>query len=285
MSIRNRQIGWSQETSLWWEVFNALSKLKSSLGTPPGMPLFTTNDNKLYELNVNNGIATELSIPNFPIGGAIFVIHNDEKLYLNKSPGLNQNTVFHEYDITLTPWSASFVGSGTLTYGSINDSLRGACMKQNELTKGIYFGAQQADKIYTIDLTNLGSITSSVNFVPLLLDDDIYDVLQTTDNKFIVSAIIQAQGSEAVIQQYDSAGNLELNINTGLFSFIFLGIVVYNNEIYLIGSSVGFTVNKLYKINHEPPYNLTFIADIDTGGSRIISVSQLPRLCTRSFQI
>lgn len=280
MSIPNKQIGWSQETYLWWEVLNALSKLKSSLGTPPGMPLFTTTDNKLYELNVNNGIATELSIPSFPTG-TIFVIHNDNKLYLNNLVGSSQDTSFWEYDITLNPWSATFVGTGTLPWATTNNTFVAGSMQQNELSKGWYIGSQGIDNINTIDLTNLTSIGFTPNFtLPIGLGDPALDILQTTDNKLIVSI----RQVNATIKQFDLAGNLELSINLG-FDFAFYGVVVYNNELYLVGSDLISPINKLYKINHEPPYNLTFIADIDTGGSKIISVSQVPRLCTRSFQI
>lgn len=281
MSIPNRQIGWSQETYLWWEVLNALSKLKSSLGTPPGMPIFTTTDNKLYELNVNNGIATELSIPSFPTG-TIFVIHNDNKLYLNNLVNFSQATSFWEYDITLNPWSATFVGTGTLPWATTNNTFVAGSMQQNELSKGWYIGTQGTDSVNTVDLTNLSSIGFTPNFtLPIGLGDPALDILQTTDNKLIVSV----REGTATIKQFDLAGNLELSINLGL-NFGFYGVVVYKNQLYLVGSDLTISpINKLYKINHEPPYNLTFIADIDTGGSRIISVSQVPRLCTRSFQI
>lgn len=281
MSIPNRQIGWSQETYLWWEVLNALSKLKSSLGTPPGMPLFTTTDNKLYELNVNNGIATELSIPGFPTG-TILVIHNDDKLYLNDLVNFSQDTSFWEYDITLNPWSATFVGTGTLPWATTNNTFVAGSMQQNELSKGWYIGTQGIDSVNTVDLTNLSSIGFTPNFtLPILVNNPALDILQTTDNKLIVSI----REGTATIKQFDLAGNLELSINLGL-NFAFYGVVVYKNQLYLVGSDLtNPPINKLYKINHKPPYNLTFIADIDTGGSRIISVSQLPRLCTRSFQI
>ena len=100
------------------------------------------------------------------------------------------------------------------------------------------------------------------------------DIMLTVDNKLIMTGV-KNNSSLDTIQQYNySTGNMELDLS--LQTRQGAGLFTFNNAIYLCSSAFG-----LYKIDNNPPYNVTLISTDGSGSG----ASQIPECCTVSFNI
>ena len=100
------------------------------------------------------------------------------------------------------------------------------------------------------------------------------DLMLTVNNKLITLGS-KTNVRTNCIQQYDySTGNMELDI--ALQTTQGAGLLTFNNEIYFCSTAFG-----LYKIDNNPPYNVTLVSTNGSGSG----ASQIPECCTVSFNI
>ena len=220
----------------------------------------------VYNYNVNTNTSTLLTVP-FTVASPD-IAHTSNKMWLtNLSLGS-----FVEWNITLYPWSASYVGNRLWPAGF-------------QSSKGLW--ALNDTTLVAVNNINSPAVSTVVEINVLTgvmtnkFDLDLNDVVSgdfmvTCDNKFIVSTYDSVTG-DSFVSQYDyTTGALEVQLNvTSVLTFPF-GIFQYNGNIYLGNYDAG---GSIYWLQNWPPYSIVTPA-IGSLGVPIDGASQIPGVCS-----
>lgn len=250
------------------------------------IPLFITSNGDLYTFDFYKGVQKKLDLPGPSISGTkINIMHDSKKLYISSLSG-PVPTPFYEWDISLKPFVATYVGTGSIPYVPNNQIYTGATLKQGSSTEGYIIGSSgDPDTLYLANFSDLGAITASPVFT-LRTGAINWDLLQTTSGKFITVAKV---GTVGYVDQYSSTGVLEgsITLPVSLNTYTFYGVFEYDKNIYIVGSTTGApNTNNIYRVSFESPYSVSLVGAITTTGAlnRVSSASQVPVCCPTNIK-
>lgn len=203
---------------------------------------------RVYGYDVQTNTLTQLPVSGIDVN--VDISHSQDKLWISNSAGPIQ-----EWDITLSPWSATF-NREIDTNGGIGPGL-GSTTSNTKL-----LGSWSGD-LLEIDIT--GSIAVKTTLFQMISGRSVSgDILFTTTGKYIVTS---KMGANRYITQYDYNGNVEVDIDITSTISNPWGIFQDNGNMYICDGT-----GEVYNINTQPPYNLTLVDDL---GVTIYGSSQI----------
>lgn len=212
--------------------------------------------NLVYSYDYTSNVLTQL-----PVGyGNVSpdIAHTSNKLWLYSS------SVISEFNITLSPWTATFNRTITLSF-SLGAGLS-AISDIKLLT------TNTTGSVYEIDISG-GSPIETLLFNLPTSRVVAGDLLKTTDNKIIITTFTTST-SQKFVSQYDYSGNLEFEKEITLPNPF--GIFIDSGEIYLNNDT------DIYLLNKTTPYNLTLSKTLPSSVF-VDGASQLPSCCNTSI--
>ena len=266
------------------------SVLNNYLNREYGLPLFMDGYGNIYSYNIEKRLQQSIYLPNFPLiepasvtnpSFALNLVNNNTKLWFTKHESYTNLTTFYEWDITLSPFTATYVKA----YNTIVGLFGGACAVPGNDTQILLGGEPYGTgTIFKVDMS--GNTPVFNYFFTLSNGRSNYgDLVYTTKNKIL--AIVSETSYDPYgkyLHQYDDQGNFEFEINLPDPNiFIYYSMVEYADGVYITGcSGPNDTESKLYKIETTWPYNRTVVGGIASQGC-IFSASQSPVYCNNIF--
>jgi hypothetical protein len=191
---------------------------------------------------------------------------NDIAHTLTKMWMYNLN-IITEYNITLSPWSATFSRTITLpTSFSIGAGL-GAISDTQLITTNTSTSPQQ---IVRFDITT--TVISSTVIGTLKLNRSVSgDLLLTTTNKILITNFDTTDNSVYLSQYSYPGGTFEGEVNITSQTPNPYGLFINNSMIYICDTS-----GNIFNIGINSPYNLSLV---NNSGLKIGGASQVPSCC------
>jgi hypothetical protein len=198
------------------------------------------------------------------------IAHTSNKMWMTN---LNTSS-FVEWDITLHPWTATYVGTRAWPAGftsskglwAINDY---TLLAVNEINPA------------SCTVVEINVLTGVMTTMFAIDANDIVsgDFMLTCNNKFIVSTF-DSITNDVFVSQYDYiTGNLDVQLNiTGVLNFPF-GIFQDGGKIYLGNHN---STGNIYWLENWPPYTL-HTTPVGNAGLPIDGASQLPDECSCTY--
>lgn len=227
----------------------------------PTCSILVNYEDGVYSYNLNTNITTFLG--NYSPVNSYDIAHTTTKMWLYE-------TSITEYDITLSPWSASY--SRTINYPVGVDIGSGLhAINNNTLITSNYLTSPE--DIISIDITTTSS-TSTILFSLQSGRKVTGDILKTVDNKYIIT---NDGGGRSYITQYDSLGNLEVDKDITDITGSAYGVFEENSLLYIIDSN-----GQIYNVDINYPYTVSAITQTTVnifGASQISSCINVSLIC------
>ena len=232
--------------------------------------LFVNNiDGKVYTYNVATNASVLLTIPSLTFF-ADDIAHTANKLWIPSG-----STQFLEWDITLTPFTASFNRAIPYPVGYLPSFGLGAIDDTTILAVNT---STTPHSVVEIDVSGPSAVMNT-QFSLLSNRRVTGDFFKTTNNKFIVSVRTITPPVQNYVNQYDYITHL-LDVEILLSSVLTnaFGIFEDSGNIYLgRGTSQN---GDIYRIDTNYPYLTTFV---NNSGIYVAGASQVPSCLTADF--
>jgi hypothetical protein len=226
------------------------------------------NNANVYRYQPLSNTSTPLIVPNAVASPDI--AHTSSKMWMTNISA----SYFVEWNITLYPWTATYVGPRPWPTGFT--SSKGLWAIDNSTLLAVNEFVPGVSTVVEINVLT-GVMTSKFD----LDANDVVsgDFMLTCNNKFIVSTF-DSITNQTYVTQYDYAtGVIEVQIDvTGTLAFPF-GVFQYDGKIYL---GNGNTTGDIYWLENWPPYTLNTVPSGNLGVP-IDGASQVPGDCSCTF--
>ena len=223
-----------------------------------------------YKYDVATDTSTLLSVPSAPVAQSDVAI-TFTKMWTVLGGVSFGNTSFHEWDITLDPWSATFSRDILFPAGFVPSNGLAAISNTKLLTIDEF-----ADPGMVVEIDVSGPTAIMTNKFPIA-DGEIVsgDMILTSTGKFLVTTENKSTGDISLFQYDYSTGAFEVQvILTGTLKAPY-GLFESNGTIY-IGEGEG----KIYSVLPYYPYTLTVEG---TTPVPISGMSQVPSCITEAL--
>lgn len=255
--------------------------------TPPVVStcsvLFNSGSN-VYSYNVSANTLTLLTVPNFP-NNSVDIAHSFNGT-TGKLWGVS-GTSFVEYNITLPSFTATFNRNIPFPVGYLSSAGLAAISNTVILAVNTF---TSPNEVVEIDVSG-GSPVMTTKF-PMVINRSISNISQsgitgdfykTTTNKFIALNYVQVDDEfESIRYCYITQWNyltgvreMDIELAIGCATY---GIFEDNGNIYITESSTS--PNKLYIINRNSPYTVSYVRDININ---VLGASQVPSCLNSSL--
>jgi len=221
--------------------------------------IYVVENNDIYAYDLSSNVSTLLPVPSNVSN--VDIAHTDSKLWVNN------NFMVREWDITLSPFSATFNRDITFPF-TVGNGL-GVIDNQTLITTN----ESSPQSVYEMDITTTTAVdTFKFNLPPTHLVAG--DIMLTTTNKLLVTT---AESPNIYLLQYDYlTGVLELTITLNpTVGGGPWGIFEEFGNIYITDS-----LGRIYNVDTSSPYNITLI---NSTGNLIYGASQSPVCLTTDF--
>ncbi len=191
--------------------------------------LLRNNSSEIFEYNldVSKYTVTSLSVPSMP-RYPVNISHTSDKLFvLWGASSYSSGNNIREYDLTLSPFSASVVTDYTVT--GIGLSFAAMCAKDDNTL--ILWRQSVPAKVYEYNIT--ASTNTFICDVPGVGSDSVYSINLTQNSKLLI------KGNNYIYQADYPSGNLEMSATTVTSAPLLPfngGAFVYSGNMYFIGS-------------------------------------------------
>jgi len=223
-------------------------------------------DGKVYSYDVTTNTSVLLTIPLLTFF-ADDIAHTTNKLWIPSG-----STQFLEWDITLTPFTASFNRAIPYPVGYLPSFGLGAIDDTTILAVNT---STTPHSVVEIDVSGPSAVMNT-QFSMISNRRVTGDFFKTTNNKFIVSVRTIVPPVQNYVNQYDYITHL-LDIEIGITLTNAFGIFEDSGNIYLGRGSLD---GDIYSIDINSPYSTTFI---DNSLIYVAGASQVPSCLTVDF--
>ena len=174
-----------------------------------------------------------------------------------------------EYNITLSPWSSTL--NRTITWDSQLRISNGLCAKDNNtlITTTNTFSPQ---RILSLDISGSTAVETIIGYLPTNMVVA-GDIIYTTTNKLIITALQNVGYFGTFILQYDFATMaLELQVEITAYTIQPFGLLEFNDKLFVLAQN-----GDVYDVALTAPYALTLTQN--TGLTTTSGASQTPSCC------
>lgn len=245
----------------------------TSVTVVPDCAVLYNVSSDVYYYNVSTNTSTLLTIPGFPSDISGDIAHTLDKLWGADDPYQR----FVEYDITLSPFSATF--NRNISYSGLPFvSSYGLAAISNTVILAVNANDFLNQVVVEIDVSDGNNPIMTTKF-PLIVGRFITgDFYKTTTNKFIALNTDYAT-SKCYVTQWDylTGGLPEVDIELTIPCDTF-GLFEDNGNIYITESTSS---TKLYSIDKDSPYAITEVCVITP--LTINGASQIPSCLNNNF--
>lgn len=245
---------------------NSQTPTKTPTPTPtkpiviPPCSVLINNSNTVSAYFSSTGVLTPLISYNPPSPD---IAHTSTKMWLYNIAG----NYINEYNITLSPWSATFNRQINVPTNITMGAGMGAISNTELITTD---NSVSPNRIISLNITTTTAVSTVIG--SLTLGRRVAgDILVTTTNKILVTNEI-TNGNRYLSQYSYPAGIFEGEVNITNSVQYPWGIFINNSMIYVVNGTDGNLIN----VNVNSPYTLTPNGSI---GSFVSGASQIPSCC------
>ncbi len=226
----------------------------------PPCSVLINNSNTVSAYFSSTGVLTPLISYNPPSPD---IAHTSTKMWLYNIAG----NYINEYNITLSPWSATFNRQINVPINITMGAGMGAISNTELITTD---NSVSPNRIISLNITTTTAVSTVIG--SLTLGRRVAgDILVTTTNKILVTNEI-TNGNRYLSQYSYPAGIFEGEVNITNSVEYPWGIFINNSMIYVVNGTDGNLIN----VNVNSPYTLTPNGSI---GSFVSGASQIPSCC------